>query len=73
MGNLLKGAVIGAAQLGKSYRNEISPRQGVIRLREFTQATSEYKRLNTNDLSQWLEEYSLGEIWEMNIIGGQPL
>lgn len=36
-------------------------------------ATSEYKRLNTNDLSQWLEEYSLGEIWEMNIIGGQPL
>lgn len=28
-------------QLGKSYRNEISPRQGVIRLREFTQAEAE--------------------------------
>ena len=26
----------GAVQLGKAYRNEISPRQGVIRLREFT-------------------------------------
>lgn len=36
-------------------------------------SASEYKRLNTQDLSQWLEEYSLGEIWEMNIIGGQPL
>jgi glycyl-tRNA synthetase len=31
----------GAVQIGKSYRNEISPRQGVIRLREFTQAEAE--------------------------------
>ncbi|HMK45306.1 MAG TPA: glycine--tRNA ligase, partial [Methanocella sp.] len=31
----------GVAQIGKSYRNEISPRQGVIRLREFTQAEAE--------------------------------
>jgi len=30
-----------AVQIGKSYRNEISPRQGVIRLREFTQAEAE--------------------------------
>ncbi|AEH06596.1 glycine--tRNA ligase [Methanothermococcus okinawensis] len=32
----------GVAQIGKSYRNEISPRQGVIRLREFTQAEAEF-------------------------------
>ncbi|MBQ3620344.1 MAG: glycine--tRNA ligase [Methanosarcinaceae archaeon] len=31
----------GACQIGKSYRNEISPRQGVLRLREFTQAECE--------------------------------
>ena len=31
----------GATQIGKAYRNEISPRQGVIRLREFTQAEAE--------------------------------
>ncbi len=31
----------GVAQIGKVYRNEISPRQGVIRLREFTQAEAE--------------------------------
>ena len=31
----------GAVQIGKSYRNEIAPRQGVIRLREFTQAECE--------------------------------
>ena len=32
----------GVAQIGKAYRNEISPRQGVIRLREFTQAEAEF-------------------------------
>lgn len=31
----------GVAQIGKAYRNEISPRQGVVRLREFTQAEAE--------------------------------
>lgn len=31
----------GAVQVGKSYRNEISPRQGMIRLREFSQAEAE--------------------------------
>jgi glycyl-tRNA synthetase len=31
----------GAVQIGKAYRNEISPRQGMIRLREFTQAEAE--------------------------------
>jgi len=31
----------GAVQIGKSYRNEIAPRQGIIRLREFTQAECE--------------------------------
>jgi glycyl-tRNA synthetase len=31
----------GVVQIGRAYRNEISPRQGVIRLREFTQAEAE--------------------------------
>ncbi len=31
----------GVAQIGRAYRNEISPRQGVIRLREFNQAEVE--------------------------------
>ncbi|MBS1263612.1 MAG: Threonine--tRNA ligase [Methanonatronarchaeales archaeon] len=31
----------GAVQVGRAYRNEVSPRQGVIRLREFTQAEVE--------------------------------
>ena len=36
------------------------------------EASSVYRRLNNRDLIQWLNEYSLGEMWEMNIFGGQP-
>ncbi len=32
----------GVAQIGKAYRNEISPRKALIRVREFTQAELEY-------------------------------
>ncbi|MFH1721806.1 MAG: glycine--tRNA ligase [Candidatus Altiarchaeota archaeon] len=32
----------GVMQIGHSFRNEISPRQGIVRLREFTQAEVQY-------------------------------
>mgnify|MGYP005663263201 CR=1 FL=1 len=37
---------IGVAQVGKVYRNEISPRKGMLRLREFTIAEVEFFYLN---------------------------
>ena len=47
----------GAIQSGKGYRNEISPRQGMIRLREFNMAELEYfidpDVLIPHDFSQW--------------------
>lgn len=34
---------------------------------------SEFKRLKDEDLKAWLEDYSLGDLWERNVIeGGQP-
>ncbi len=33
---------------------------------------SHFQRLDEQSLSVWLEQYSLGEIWEKNLIGGQP-
>lgn len=33
---------LGVAQIGKSFRNEISPRKGLVRMREFTQMELEY-------------------------------
>ena len=50
----------GAIQVGKGYRNEISPRQGMIRLREFNMAELEYfidpENHLKNDLSKWSEK-----------------
>lgn len=33
---------LGIGQIGRSFRNEISPRQGLVRMREFTQMELEY-------------------------------
>lgn len=32
-----------------------------------------FKRLQSEELKAWADEYSLGEMWEMNLFGGQPL
>ena len=31
-----------------------------------------FNRLDKDSLSAWLDEYNIGDIWEKNIIGGQP-
>lgn len=31
-----------------------------------------FQRLEAESLNSWLSEYSLGELWEQNIIGGRP-
>lgn len=33
---------------------------------------SAFRRLDEADLHEWLEEYSLSELWEKNVIGGRP-
>ena len=53
----------GAIQTGKGYRNEISPRQGMIRLREFNMAELEYfidpEVEPVHDFSSWKSEVTL--------------
>ncbi|MFD0708351.1 AAA family ATPase [Photorhabdus akhurstii] len=36
------------------------------------QGVSTFKRLNSDFLSEWLEDYSLGELWKKNLLGGRP-
>ncbi len=48
---------IGIAQVGRGYRNEISPRQGVIRLREFDMMELEYFFDPENDDQFDLEDF----------------
>ncbi len=35
-------------------------------------AESTFGRLKQNELADWLKEYTLGELWKKNIIGGRP-
>ena len=70
----------GATQIGKAYRNEISPRQGVIRLREFTQAEAEifidprdkthpkFKEVENIELNLYSQEgQSIGEMQKISL------
>jgi predicted ATPase len=33
---------------------------------------STFKRVDEDELKEWLEEYSMGDIWTKNLIGGRP-
>jgi len=47
------------------------PEDIVVVEREGREST--FRRLqNTEDLQEWLREYSLSELWEKNVIGGRP-
>jgi predicted ATPase len=34
--------------------------------------SSTFERLDADQLSGWIEDYALGEMWKMNVIGGRP-
>jgi len=34
--------------------------------------SSTFKRPDPSSLTQWLEDYSLGELWKKNVLGGRP-
>ena len=36
------------------------------------QGSSSFKRLNQNELSNWLKDYSLGDLWRKNVVSGYP-
>jgi glycyl-tRNA synthetase len=66
---------LGIAQVGKSFRNEISPRQGLLRLREFYQAEIEVfcnpSKLNDlnkfEDVKDTILRFYEGHIMELSV------
>lgn len=44
----------------------------VVVERNAVKECSEFKKLDELELNAWLERYSLSELWEKNVIGGQP-
>ncbi|EFK06062.1 RecF/RecN/SMC N-terminal domain protein [delta proteobacterium NaphS2] len=39
---------------------------------EMEDTASKFQRLTQTELEAWLEDYTLGEVWRKNVIGGQP-
>lgn len=52
--------------------DEFEPGNIIIVERNAEKQCSEYKVLDEQSLEEWLERYSLSELWEKNVIGGQP-
>ena len=51
--------------------SEFEPEDLIVVDRE--DGASTFKRLERTALTEWLEDYSLGELWEKNVLGGGPL
>lgn len=51
--------------------DEFDPEDVVVVERE--QRESVFQRLDTDRLTDWLERYSLGELWQKNVLGGGPV
>ena len=68
---VLKGSQVIVATQSTDLVNNFSPEQ-IITVDQ-VEGESLFKRLNSDELTQWLEEYSVGELWQRNILsGGQP-
>jgi len=52
--------------------DEFSPEDLVIVERNNDKNCSVFKKLNSEQLKDWLNRYSLSELWEKNVLGGQP-
>ncbi len=54
------------------FVDEFSPDDLVIVDRDETNRCSVFKKLDAEQLHDWLKSYSLSELWEKNVLGGQP-
>jgi predicted ATPase len=76
LANLFKQAAKGTSQQvivstqSAQLVNEFEPEDIVVV--ERTQGESVFGRLESAKLSGWLEDYTLGELWQKNVFGGGP-
>lgn len=68
-GNRISKQVIISTQ-SAPLLNEFAPEDVIVV--ERTNGESTFRRLDSSRLSEWLEEYTLGELWQKNVLGGRP-
>lgn len=54
-----------------TFVDEFLPEEVIVA--ETRNRESQFHRLEPDSLQSWLEEYSLGELWQKNVIGGGPV
>jgi len=52
--------------------DEFKPSDILVIDRDKTKKCSIFKKLDENRLKEWLESYTMSELWEKNVIGGRP-
>jgi len=52
--------------------DEFSANDLIVVERDESRKSSIFRKLNEDELMKWLERYSLSELWEKNVLGGQP-
>lgn len=65
----VKTQVVAATQ-SVTLVNQFNPEDIIVVDKEKEQSV--FKHLNKEDMSHWLDEYGLGDMWEKNIFGGRP-
>ena len=50
--------------------NQFTPEDIIVVDRKNGQSV--FRRIEKNELDNWLDDYSLGDVWEKNLIGGRP-
>ncbi len=50
--------------------NQLAPADIIVT--ETHHGASVFHRLDASSLEDWLRDYSLGELWKMNVVGGRP-
>ncbi|MFN7931705.1 MAG: AAA family ATPase [Bryobacteraceae bacterium] len=50
--------------------NEFRPEDIIVV--ERSDGHSQFRRLRSEDLSEWLQDYSMGELWQKNVLGARP-
>lgn len=50
--------------------NQLAPEDLIVVDREGAEST--FKRLGEEEITSWLDDYALGELWEKNVLGGRP-